>query len=617
MSKFPTESSIAEAVANGDRLQKHLLQRLRSASASEAIYSAINCGILAAKAFSNDGIGGFKFISGPLCRETDPVKIAKLLSNTTPNKSTEFEWINSEDGFGMVVAATPHRPIKYSGGKSAAAHAVNAEVGNGPARTRSLGKATTAASLESIRLVRESASPPNAAEIATLFLLCDAIKRSGLSLEDILGELKRSGTVVSITCAVAGFEDIFIDLFDRGLILAGAAARLNGYEITTRREAQITREKFSRRRIAIFRGHDFTMRDFDRSLRTVLRRELPILCVSETIDSVPEQLAATANLTLECRPLGPEILAAVIREVLGSPPQRDFADADYSRLNMSDVALAIRPGNTPEQARRDLTALANIAQTGVANGRGGSKFNKGGSRTKRPTDFRGATGFDVIYPAKGDAAAGAPRVEELAGYGPEIQEWADDLGSDLPRWLKKELTWEELIPFALLTGPPGVGKTIFARALCNSLNVPLVTTSVAAWLRAGHLDDVLSSMQAAFEMAAAMAPAILFIDEIDSIGTRINEISDHHAAYWNTLVNALLELLDGTTGVPGVIVVAATNRPDAIDPALLRAGRLHTHFRIGLPDTSALVGILRYHLGDDLDNVIRSEPPREPLIETA
>lgn len=598
-----------------ERLPKHLIRRLRGALASEAIFSAITCGLLAAKAFSHDGYYGFKLAAGPQRLEIDPAKIAKLLSNVAPKKSTEFEWINSEDGFSMAVAAMPHRPIKYSGGKSATAHSVNERVPKGQtARAHANGKTSDQPLLETIRLVRQSASPPNAAEIATVFLLCDAIERTGLTLQEIFQELKRPGAIVSITCPIAGFEEVFIDLFDRGLILPGAAARLNGYEISTRGEAQITREKFSRRRLAIFRGHEFTMRDFDRSLRTVLRRELPILCIAETVDSVPEKLVATANLTLNCRPLNPEILTAVIREVLGGLPQGDFAEAPFSRLNMADVAAAIRPGNTPEQALRDLKALANIPPSAVS-GKGEASPTKGGSRTKRSTDFRDPNGFDVIYPEKG-GGAGALRVEDLSGYGPEIQLWATDLKSDLPRWQKKELAWDDLIPSVLLSGPPGVGKTIFARALCNSLKVPLVTTSVSSWLRAGYLDNVLNSMRGAFEMAAAKAPAILFIDEIDGISTRMSGNSEH-APYWNTVTNAILELLDGVTGVSGVITVAATNRPDAIDPALLRAGRLHTHFRIGLPDTNALIGILKHHLGDALDNVIRSEPPKEPPSENA
>jgi len=124
----------------------------------------------------------------------------------------------------------------------------------------------------------------------------------------------------------------------------------------------------------------------------------------------------------------------------------------------------------------------------------------------------------------------------------------------------------------LLSGPPGTGKTTFARALCNTLQVPLVATSAATWLEPGYLGDVLQCITATFA-ATRRAPCILFIDELDNIGSRGRNTGKHYDDYWTSLINRLLELLDGAAKTEGVIVVGATNLPDNMDPALLRSGR--------------------------------------------
>jgi cell division protease FtsH len=76
--------------------------------------------------------------------------------------------------------------------------------------------------------------------------------------------------------------------------------------------------------------------------------------------------------------------------------------------------------------------------------------------------------------------------------------------------------------------------------------------------------------------------------------------------YWSSLVNRVLELLDGASKTEGVIVVGATNRPDKIDPAILRSGRLERHIVVPAPDTAALVQIIAHHLGSDLEAVLNS-----------
>lgn len=204
------------------------------------------------------------------------------------------------------------------------------------------------------------------------------------------------------------------------------------------------------------------------------------------------------------------------------------------------------------------------------------------------------------------------RVQTLAGYG-EATNWAKDLKSDLQLWRDGLLDWSELSTRMLLSGPPGTGKTTFARALCNSLRVPLLATSVARWLEASYLGDVLQAMGGVFKLANERKPAILFIDEIDNIGSRMGGGSGRggkHDDYWSSVVNRLLELLDGAAKTEGVIIVAATNLPGKIDPALLRSGRLERHIEIPKPDLQALTGILAHHLADDLASVVGTAPVR-------
>ncbi|ASP70533.1 ATPase [Sinorhizobium meliloti] len=188
-----------------------------------------------------------------------------------------------------------------------------------------------------------------------------------------------------------------------------------------------------------------------------------------------------------------------------------------------------------------------------------------------------------------------PRVEELEGYG-EARDWAADLVVDLADWGAGTLAWRDVDAGLLLSGPPGTGKTLFASALARSCGAKFIGTSSAQWQSKGHLGDMLGAMRKSFREAADAAPSVLFIDEFDSIGDRRTFRGDN-ASYSLQVVNALLELLDGSTGREGVIVIAASNFPDHIDPALRRPGRLDRHVAIDLPDQEARQQMLSMHLG--------------------
>jgi cell division protease FtsH len=166
----------------------------------------------------------------------------------------------------------------------------------------------------------------------------------------------------------------------------------------------------------------------------------------------------------------------------------------------------------------------------------------------------------------------------------------------------------------LLMGPPGTGKTLLARALAGEADVPFFSTSGSEFIEV-FVGVGASRVRKMFEEARKQAPAIIFIDELDSIGrTRGTGLGGGHDEREQTL-NQILAELDGFTAREAVVVLAATNRPDVLDPALLRPGRFDRHVTLSLPDKVARRAILNVHIKDlplhpdvDLDQVAAGTP---------
>lgn len=512
-----------------------------------------------------------------------------------------------------------------------------------------------------LRMVRGHATPPSASSVATLLMLGEAVAHSGHDHADLLAILRRPKPIVAVIASAKGFETSFVDLFRLGFILPGKASLMSGYELRSVRDVRVT--DGSRRVLVHFAERDLPddrTGIVDRQVSLAIRNSYPILLTGDDHDNVPQALLDATDLHLTCGPVTPGVILETMKVVLcldaiqlierrlilamrrsngkakahassGTASRStknlvvDFDEETAARylegcavLTIPDLALAIRPGMTPErcvdllctqivrrQAQQDQPD-ANPRKTNA------SSSSTGWTKASTSRRERVGSGTTVIPPEAIDKAEGAPlskptlTVETLSGYG-EARDWALALRDDLTLWKAGSLGWTEMSTRLLLAGPPGTGKTTFARALGNTLRLPLLATSVGTWLEPSHLGDVLARMAAAFEEAQTHAPCLLFIDEIDGIGRRRHDHGQHND-YWNAVVNRALELMDGAVRTEGVILVGATNHPSAIDPALLRSGRLETRIDIPMPDVDALVGILQHHLGSDVKSVVGSAP---------
>lgn len=187
-----------------------------------------------------------------------------------------------------------------------------------------------------------------------------------------------------------------------------------------------------------------------------------------------------------------------------------------------------------------------------------------------------------------------PHLGSLAGMA-EAVAWGEDLARDIKLYREEKLAWSEIDPGCVLHGPPGTGKTTFAKALAASCKLPLVSTSYGEWQGSGegHLGTTIAAIQKAFAHAAAHAPCILFIDELDSIPMRGQGT---HANYYTQITNSVLKAVDNLK--PGVILVGACNHPDLLDPALIRSGRMDRMIAVQLPNVQELERIIDYHLRD-------------------
>ena len=212
---------------------------------------------------------------------------------------------------------------------------------------------------------------------------------------------------------------------------------------------------------------------------------------------------------------------------------------------------------------------------GGGGGRGAMSFGKSKARL---------LGEDQISVSFGDVAGIDEAKEEVS----EIVDFLRDpskfqrLGGKIPRGV-------------LMVGPPGTGKTLLARAIAGEAKVPFFTISGSDFVEM-FVGVGASRVRDMFEQAKKQAPCIIFIDELDAVGRhRGAGLGGGHDEREQTLNQMLVEM-DGFEGNEGVIVIAATNRPDVLDPALLRPGRFDRQVVVPLPDIRGREMILKIHM---------------------
>ncbi len=231
-----------------------------------------------------------------------------------------------------------------------------------------------------------------------------------------------------------------------------------------------------------------------------------------------------------------------------------------------------------------------------AQGQMGSVMNVGRSKAKMYTTERPKTTFADVAGYTGVKT----EIREVVDFLKTPQRFRD-IGAKIPKGV-------------LLVGPPGTGKTLLARAVAGEAGVPFLSITGSDFMEM-FVGVGASRVRDLFQTARKNAPAIIFIDEIDSIGRKRGAgLGGGHDEREQTL-NQMLSEMDGFEASESVVIIAATNRPDILDPALLRPGRFDRQVAVELPDFDERLPILEVHcqgkrLGGDVDlrSVARGTP---------
>lgn len=219
-----------------------------------------------------------------------------------------------------------------------------------------------------------------------------------------------------------------------------------------------------------------------------------------------------------------------------------------------------------------MTRRMNQAMNSEAN----RTFGFGKAKVKQVKDENNKTTFENVAGAKEEKE----EMQELVDFLREPQKF-NELGARIPKGV-------------LLVGPPGTGKTLLARAVAGEANVPFFFISGSDFVEM-YVGVGASRVRDLFEKAKKNSPSIIFIDEIDAVGRhRGAGMGGGHDEREQTL-NQLLVEMDGFGKNEGVIILAATNRPDILDPALLRPGRFDRQITVGYPDVTGREEILKVH----------------------
>jgi cell division protease FtsH len=647
------------------RVSKYLIARQQRAARLNAFGKALDAGILERTLLGETEHSGAVWklaaetaahLSGDVDHDREAIRsLLEVSSRNSKQIEKRLEagdlgaFTEDEEGVGEAFATSDKSAgdtaehsdtaTEVGGGSKPSADLTSKE--NGPKSGEGTPATMSSEKLAALRdhvlsIIAGFASAPKVPAVAAALLLARAIEQDEHAVDRLPSIIRSRKSIVAVQVPVRDFERHFGHLLEDGLVMpfyVSLETIAEGPSLVGRYKPLADSKR--RKSFSCFSGALLKRYSDDDELRAIVSKKVltafkPLIICDERDRPLPARLAAVADIVITGSGIDCSLIADVLAICHNIPIGRSWFlmnELDFvpSHLGIDDLAIAIRPG-------RSLTRIISILATLEAENHAMAeakedeeKENSLGSLLKRSEarkreKYVGC--FDIIQPAKetggaetgnGHAAQQSVKlstgkdqlfVERLAGYG-DARQWALDLKTDLEAFKEKEVAWSDLSSRLLLSGPPGTGKTTFAKALCNTLGVPLIATSVARWLEPSSLGEVLAAMNATFEQASRSAPCILFIDEVDNIGNR-GRSDRPYDDYWSSLVNRVLELLDGASKTEGVIVVGATNRPDKIDPAILRSGRLERHIVIPAPDTAALVQIIAHHLGSDLEAVLKN-----------
>jgi cell division protease FtsH len=263
---------------------------------------------------------------------------------------------------------------------------------------------------------------------------------------------------------------------------------------------------------------------------------------------------------------------------------RDYLQEEGVNLGAGGIHIDVKPSGV-DWGSIALTVILPIVLLGAlfyflffraARGAGTQAFNFGKSRARLTLDKRP----DVTFADVAGAEEAKEEVQEIVEFLKSPQKF-QSLGGRIPRGV-------------LLVGPPGTGKTLLAKAIAGEARVPFYSISGSEFVEM-FVGVGASRVRDLFEQAKRNSPCLIFIDEIDAVGRhRGAGLGGGHDEREQTL-NQILAEMDGFDTNANVIVVAATNRPDILDPALLRPGRFDRHIVIDLPDIKGRKAILEVH----------------------
>lgn len=373
--------------------------------------------------------------------------------------------------------------------------------------------------------------------------------------------LDASSPVVVIESDIPFVEEFVAGILDRRLRLLDDGRVLRAEAISNDDGICTLTVRAGARALYLFSFHAFrALWAAEQTAHELTVQDVAVLVGCARVADVPEPLRRVTDLTLRLPRVDRRVFARVFARLFDGEPAAGWDDphVDWTRyLLPADFHVPRRLGMGPAEALDYLR-----------------------ERARRR--------LEAVTPDR------APALADLHGMA-EARQVCEDLIADIRAAQSGALPWAHVDRGLLLVGRPGTGKTTLARAVARECGVKFIAASAAGWQAAGSLDQHIRAIRSSFAEARRYAPAILFIDEIDSIGNR-EHFTGSNAIYATDVVNALLEQMQGLDPAEPVIVLAATNHERNVDPALRRAGRLDQVVSIPLPSVGGLERILQYHL---------------------